>query len=115
MDEPRYAYLEGHEVVPLDISGRDEALREWARKFEDTETRRVAVDEVGEVRVSTVFLVINHQHYAGPPLWFETMVFGGDFDQEMDRYPTWESAKAGHDEVVRRLKEGLAPWEEEEA
>lgn len=115
MSEMRYAILdEDHNVVPLDIDNREEAMRRWGRFFEDTDNRRVGAEEVGDVRVSTVFLGLNHQYFDGEePLWFETMVFGGEHDQDMDRYTTWEQAEAGHKEVVRRLKEGLAPWPEE--
>jgi len=113
MSEMRYAVLDkDHNVVPLDIDDREAAMREWGRFFEDTENRRVGVDEIGDVRVSTVFLGLNHAFFSEEPLWFETMVFGGDHDQDMERYATWEQAEAGHREVVRRLKEGLPPWEE---
>lgn len=40
------------------------------------------------------------------PLLFETMVFGGPFDQEMARYSTWDEAEAGHKKMVKRIKAG---------
>jgi hypothetical protein len=52
------------------------------------------------VRVSTVFLVMNHNHFGGPPILFETMVFGGPMDQEQRRCSTWAEAEAQHWEVV---------------
>jgi hypothetical protein len=61
---------------------------------------RVANDTVGEgadrAQISTVFLGLDHQWGDGPPLIFETMVFGGRFDQSQERYPTEEAALAGH-------------------
>jgi|SRR6185503_9265685 len=85
---------------------------EWARWFEDFEGRRVACDEIGDVRVSTVFLGLDHQYGDGPPLLFETMVFGGPLDGEMDRYSTWDEAAAGHVAMTVRVtlaaKEGEA-------
>ncbi len=30
------------------------------------------------------------------PLWFETMIFGGEHDCYEDRYETWEEAEVGH-------------------
>ena len=81
-------------------------LLEWARWFE-TANRQVAQDRIGDILISTVFLGIDHSFYAdGPPLLFETMVFGGDFDQEQQRYSTWEEAEAGHQEFVKMVKIG---------
>jgi hypothetical protein len=55
---------------------------------------------VGEVWVSTVFLALNHNfHGDGPPLIFETMVFGGELDGECRRWATEEQAIAGHREM----------------
>jgi len=80
-------------------------LMAWARWFE-TADRHVAQTEVGEANVSTVFLGLDHSFGSGPPLLFETMVFGGDSDDTQERYPTWEEAEAGHAAVVERVKSG---------
>lgn len=70
---------------------------EWARLFEtQNEERIVAQVTIGEVFVSTVFLGLDHNWGAGAPLLFETMVFGGEFDQYQYRYATWDEAVAGH-------------------
>lgn len=71
---------------------------EWARWFE-TAKRHVADDRVGDYRVSTVFIGIDHRFEGeGPPLLFETMVFKKDGSQAdlIDRYATWDEAIAGH-------------------
>lgn len=94
-----YGKLVDRKVTPC---ANDEALFQWGDDFD----RRVAKDEFGDVMVSTVFLVLNHAFGDGPPLWFETMVFGGPDDQYCDRYTTWDEAKAGHDAVVAKLKAG---------
>ncbi len=61
------------------------------------------------VQVSTVFLGLDHRFGAdGPPVVFETMTFGGPFDQEQDRYSTWEEAEAGHAAAVARAKAAMA-------
>lgn len=76
------------------------------------DSRRVAEDVWDEKRVSTVFLVIDHQYGSGPPLLFETMVFhtgeqdNPHEDHYCERYSTWEEALVGHQEVVRKLKAG---------
>jgi hypothetical protein len=75
------------------------------------EDRRVARTDISEgVDVSTVHLVLDHQYGDGPPLIFETMIFGGDHDQDCWRYSTEEQAQAGHDAVVAWLRgEGPEP------
>jgi len=64
----------------------------------------VAQDKVGEMLVSTVFLGLDHQFGAGEPVLFETMVFGGEYDGEQDKYSTWEEAEAGHAEILAKVK-----------
>jgi hypothetical protein len=58
---------------------------------------RVAQDQIGVARVSTVFMGIDHNFTrGGPPLLFETMIFGGPEDGFQARYSTWDEAEAGH-------------------
>jgi hypothetical protein len=66
-------------------------------------------DGTGEVVVSTVFLGLDHNFsMVGPPLLFETMVFGGPLNGECRRYATWVEAEAGHREVVAQAQEAAA-------
>jgi hypothetical protein len=74
----------------------------WARWYE-TADRKVASDHVGDVRISTVFLGLDHGWGEGEPVLFETMVFGGAMDEEMDRYCTWRAAETGHAAMVKRV------------
>lgn len=97
------AILKDKKVVLVNTSTK-EGILEWARWFEDPKNRRVAHTIVGDQSVSTVFLAINHSWGNGPELWFETMIFGGPRDQEMDRYTTWEESEAGHKRLVEELK-----------
>jgi hypothetical protein len=58
---------------------------------------RVALSHVGEVEISTVLLPFDHDLFGrGPPLIFETMVFGGELDQRQERYATELEALTGH-------------------
>ena len=68
---------------------------EWARWFEGKD-RKVARDEIGSVVVSTVFLGLDHSWAPGPPLLFETMIFGGEHDEYQDRCSTWDEAELMH-------------------
>jgi hypothetical protein len=102
-----------HEVTP--IIGED-AVNQWATEFERTKRRRLFLAEIPpNIRVSTVFLGLNHQYEEGPPLVFETMVFGGAHDQAWEeRYSTYDEAKAGHEAMIERVLESLKPKQLEE-
>ena len=81
-------------------------ILEWARSFEES-SRVVEQTMIGEVKVSTIFLGLDHQYGDGPPLLFETMIFGGPEDGYQERYSTWEEAEKGHKttcELVKKLK-----------
>ncbi|HMF88292.1 MAG TPA: hypothetical protein VK575_09445 [Gemmatimonadaceae bacterium] len=75
----------------------------WARTYKH---ERVALTEVTNgVDVSTVFLGVDHRFSSkGPPLLFETMVFGGPLDQQCWRYSSWDDAETGHAAAVRKCK-----------
>ncbi len=86
---------------------------EFARLFSDLTYKRILVDTVDGADVSTVWLGINHNYTGeGPPLIFETMIFGGDHDQDCWRYATEEEARKKHDEIVAALKAGVDPWDD---
>ncbi|HEY4720248.1 MAG TPA: hypothetical protein VII92_00260 [Anaerolineae bacterium] len=91
--------LDGKTVVPAD-------LMTWAKWFESAD-RHVAQDQIGDARISTVFLGIDHQWGDGPPLIFETMIFGGEHDQYQTRSSTWDEAEAQHAEAIKLVKGGM--------
>jgi len=80
-----------------------EDVIEWARWFESA-NRHLARDVIGDVLVSTIFLGIDHNLVgAGPPLLWETMIFGGPHDQYQERYSSRASALAGHRQAVEMV------------
>lgn len=59
--------------------------------------------------VSTVFLGCDHNWSGeGPPVLFETMVFGGPLDEEQVRYCTLAEARAGHSLLCAQV--GTTDW-----
>lgn len=88
--------LEGKIPVPC------EDIFKWGKSLEGN--RRVRFTKTRGIQVSTVFLGLDHQFGDGPPLLFETMVFGGALNQEMNRYSTWDEAVNGHKAMVKRIK-----------
>lgn len=93
-----YVLGQNHEVIPT------KSVLRWAEMMESAD-RVVGKTMVGETRVSTVFLGLNHGFLdSSRPLFFETMVFGGPLDQGQWRCGTWEEAEAQHREVVKQVK-----------
>jgi hypothetical protein len=89
-------YILGADGEPVPCSD----LRTWARWYE-TADRHVAETHFGDVRVSTVFLGLDHSFAEiigepRPPVLWESMVFGGPLDQEQRRYTSRADADAGH-------------------
>ena len=118
---PLYYILRGHKAVPV----HHVVFSRWYSQHDD---RHVGEDFVGDprqpktmVRISTVFLGLDHQfNEKGPPILFETMVFGGKLDTAQWRYATWDEAEKGHrgiDRVrtQRRGSEGMTEQAEQQS
>lgn len=84
------------EQIPKPIDN----LLEWAQWFEKADRHVAKTNLPNNVRVSTVFLGLDHSFGEGTPILFETMIFGGKHDQYQERYGTWEEAEAGHSRAV---------------
>jgi hypothetical protein len=91
-----YYRLEGRQLVAC-------PFEEWAQAH--TSVQHVGDTTVKGVRISTVFLGVDHSHGRALPLVFETLVFGGALDQEMVRYTVYDEAEAGHAAMVARVRE----------
>lgn len=81
--------LVGKEPVP------EPDLLKWGKWFE-TADRIVRRDEIDGVRISTVFLGLDHAFGGGVPLLFETMIFGGEHDGYQTRAHSWDEAVGQH-------------------
>jgi len=95
----------------LDERGQPKAepdLMAWADWIETHwKTDRVFKQEqVGDSKVSTIFLGLDHSFGSGgPPVLWETMALGGKLDQEQERCSgTREQAEAMHARMVERVK-----------
>jgi len=88
----------------LDVDGRTPVLTDEP----SIDNRTVAKTKIGDVVISTVFLGLDHRMGGGgPPIVFETMVFGGKLDQSQGRYSTWDDAVDGHAHWVRLVKDSI--------
>lgn len=78
---------------------------EWAKFFEDSRRRIIKQDYFGNVMVSTVFLGIDHNFFGdGPPVLWETMIFGGVDDGWQERSFSHKMALSVHDLAVAQVK-----------
>ena len=80
----------------------------WGRWF-GPNRRRVADTQITDkVNVSTIFLGIDHRpNDRGPPILFETMIFGGPLDESQWRYCSWDDAETGHAMAVAKARHAL--------
>ncbi len=81
--------------------GTPMTLLEWADAFEHAECQ-VGHDLLPNgLEVSTVWLGLDHNFGSGPPLIFETKVFGLPSDEKyQEYYSTLEDAQEGHKATI---------------
>jgi len=90
----------------VDIMQEGDVWKRVARHFLRPPGESCTID------VSTVFLGLDHDAFgAGPPVLYETMIFGGAYDQYQMRYCTRAEATSEHEKIVSRLAAGLSPDE----
>jgi len=89
-----------------------EDVKTWG-EFMENQDRVVKKTEFGDIYISTVFIGLNHSLEDNKILLFETLVFKGPLDSEMERYHTWEEAEAGHDKMCERVYQALCGYSED--
>jgi hypothetical protein len=119
-DNPKI--IETNDKYVLDEQGNpvpERDLLKWAAWMEDDKHRRLLKTDLGPLGwVSTIFLGMDHDFLSmlreeqpelsdeqphWPILW-ETVVFGGPYDDEQRRYRSKEDAIEGHAELVAMCK-----------
>lgn len=81
-------------------------LMTWGQWMQ-TDDRTVAKTEINGVKISTMFLGLDHAWGDQPPLLWETMVFGGPLNEEQDRCGgSREQAEAMHAAMCARVSSG---------
>lgn len=85
------------------LNGRETELVGGMQEMIDASlpiTTRLFSNEIGQSRISTVFLSMDHGLAGligdGTPVLFETMVLGGEHDGYQERYHTYDEAEEGH-------------------
>ena len=104
-NEGKYILNKKREVV------RAKNYAYWTQWMQDFDRRMVAQTNIGLVRISTVFLGIDHRmtEAAKDPIVFETMVFPKDgpmSEIDMKRCCTWAEAIEDHDQFCDLARVG---------
>jgi hypothetical protein len=106
MDHERTDMIK-HYILDADNQVVETDMMTWAMWLEEG-NRRVGYTEItSEISVSTVFIGIDHRFPGmgkGPPILFETMIFGGPLDQSTWRYTSWDDADTGHRAAVSKAR-----------
>lgn len=91
---PIFYILKGKRVVPATD------LLKWTEYFESAD-RTIKRTQIYGITISTVFLGIDHGFRIKPslPVLFETMIFGGRYDQYQERCCTYNQALVQHEEA----------------
>jgi hypothetical protein len=97
-----------HYILDADNHAVEVNFLTWAIWFEDAD-RRVGYTQItSHVEVSTIFLGLDHRHLGdGPPILFETMVFGGPLDGDGGRYSSYDDAEVGHRMMVAKVRAAM--------
>ncbi len=78
--------------------------KRYQKMWLDPGQRRIQVENVGDFRISTFFLGMNHGSEE-KPLWFETMIFGeGDLGGYCERCETYTESLVQHKRVLKKAK-----------
>lgn len=101
MNLKHYILDENNNTVEVD-------LLTWGKWLEHSDNRIVGYTQItSQASVSTVFIGIDHRWPGwppGPPILFETLVFGGALDGQGDRYCSYDDALTGHRMFVKRAR-----------
>lgn len=100
--DERIYRLEGETPVQCDILTMMSELKKHGGY------QKVAAQAVGDIYVSTIFLMVDHNWLKrGPPILFETMAFDKDGKPlRQQRYSTYDEARAGHEAICKELDNG---------
>lgn len=94
-------------------------LLTWASWLEHPDNRVVCFTQItSQVYVSTIFMGIDYRWPGfppGPPILYETLIFGGPLDGEGTRYCSHDDALTGHKMYVKRARKAAGQKIKEES
>jgi hypothetical protein len=97
-----------HYILDADDNVVEVDLFTWAEWLEHPSNRIVGFTQItSQVYVSTVFIGLDHRfpgYPPGPPILYETLIFGGPLNHEGDRYCSHDDALTGHKMCVKHAR-----------
>lgn len=97
-------------ILDKDGKPKKSDIKEWSKWWANSEANSedrhiVMLDKLPSGEISTIFLSVDSStSRTGPPILWETMVFGGKLDGEQRRYTSEAAAILGHKELVNRVR-----------
>jgi hypothetical protein len=79
----------------------------WGEWYENVSNRSILFNQVGDVKVSTVFLGLDHSFGIGDPVLWGSLITGGSYDGHEERYRSKKEAITNHDKLVEMVKESF--------
>ena len=94
----------GLNLYRLDENHNPVECEDYAKAFKG-DRHVVPRETINGCDISTVFLTIDHSLSGGPPVLFETMIFGGPFDKHeyQTRCCTWDEALVMHETARQKV------------
>ncbi len=83
---------------------KSKITRKGPRRISNRALTIINKHRTSKVHVSTVFLGIDHAFLGPSPVLFETMIFGGKYNEYKRRYQTFNEALKGHQQTLGLLK-----------
>lgn len=79
-------------------------IDQWGIWMNNPNNVIIKQEYIGNAFISTVFLGISYGVVMGKPLFYETMIFGGEHDSYQVKYTSKEEALEGHKKAVALVK-----------
>lgn len=88
----------------FDMDGNPMTLKQWATAMESHDRWQLLYAEPPRLRISTVWLGLDHSLRGAEPEIFESMVWVDGDEVEQQRYATQEEAEEGHRRLVHQYQ-----------
>ncbi len=92
-------YILGDDGIPI----QETDYQKWSLWIK-TADLTVARTRIDNCEVSTMFLGVNHGMTNGPPMLYETLVYGGPLHKETSHYSTKREALEGHERICAKVR-----------
>jgi len=95
----------------FDRQGKPLTTEQWSELHSDFNYKVVIKTDIHDCQVSTVWLGSDHGFGNLPkPIIFETMIFGGLWNDFSERYATEEEARQSHQTIVEMIEHYHRGW-----